>query len=385
MRVLVVGAGIGGLAAAVALIDRGHDVEVVERAESPRETGAAFILWSGGTAVLHDIGISLDGLGTRLEVLENRGWDGRRLGRIRVGAATRRFGSPQVCVRRRDVVRRLAARLPDGVVEYGKKAVAVTQDGGGARVRLEDGTSRTGDVVVGADGGRSVVRGDLHGPAEPRATGWVTWQGMLTARADADITGTGLFVVGPEGLVGMFDAGNHQVQWWFDHPWRPDEPRPRSVVADLADRFGHWADPVPGLLARVDDATIGFYPHYGHDVAREWGRGRVTLLGDAAHLMPPTAGQGANQALEDAWVLARALDHAPDVPAALRDYERRRARRARLASRVAMRERANQYRPRQARMLPDPVATALFVRWLGLLSDRLAAGPVDGAAGAAPA
>ncbi|MFC7876741.1 FAD-dependent oxidoreductase [Isoptericola sp. NPDC057391] len=375
MRVLVVGAGVGGLAAAGALIDRGHQVEVVERAEAPRETGAAFILWSGGTAVLQDLGLSFDGLGTQLEVLENRGWDGRRLGRIRVGAATRRFGTPQLCVRRLDVVRRLAGRLPDGAVEYGKKAVAVSQDGDSAVVTLEDGSTRTADVVVGADGGRSVVRRALHGPAEPRATGWVTWQGMLTARPDAEITGTGLFVVGPEGLVGMFDAGDRQVQWWFDHPWRPDEPRPRSVVADLADRFGRWAAPVPGLLDRVDEATIGFYPHYGHDVAREWGRGRVTLLGDAAHLMPPTAGQGANQALEDAWVLARALDSAQDVPAALRGYERRRARRARLASRVAMRERANQYRPRQARLLPDAVATAVFVRWLGALSDRLAADP----------
>ncbi|MFI2101783.1 FAD-dependent oxidoreductase [Isoptericola sp. NPDC019693] len=371
MRVVVVGAGVGGLAAAGLLVDRGHDVEVHERADAPRETGAAFNLWSGGTAILADLGIPLDGLGTTLDTIENRSWDGRLLGRIDLAAATRRFGTPQLCVRRLDLARRLAARLPDGTVTFRSACVGVTPRERSAVVRLADGTTARGDVVVGADGGRSVVRRGILDAGEPRPTGWATWQGMMPAPPGAELVRAGFFMVGREGLAGMFDAGGGTVQWWFDRRWTPEEPAPESVVADLRSRFGRWADPVPALLDRIGDDDVSLYPHHGHPVTRSWGRGRVTLLGDAAHLMPPTAGQGANQALEDAWVLARTLDDADDVPGALRAYERRRARRARLASRVAVRESANRYRPRRARMLPDVVGTAMFVRWLRFLSDRL--------------
>jgi FAD-dependent urate hydroxylase len=239
------------------------------------------------------------------------------------------------------------------------------------RVSFADGTQVTGDLLVGADGHRSVVRRGLLGDEQPRATGWGTWQGLITMPHRLDVGGTDLVHVGPEGVSGMFPVGGDQLQWWFDRRWHPADPPPVSAVADLRDRFGHWADPVTRVLGAISDEGIGFFGHYRHRVPRVWGQGRCTLVGDAAHLMPPTMGQGANQALEDAWLLTRTLEHACDIPAALRRYERRRSRTVARVSWAAGTEMTNRYQPLQTRLTPDRLATAAYGRWLGAISDYL--------------
>nr|WP_272923864.1 FAD-dependent monooxygenase [Streptomyces sp. SID3343] len=146
----------------------------------------------------------------------------------------------------------------------------------------------------------------------------------------------------------------------------------------MRDTFGHWASPVRDTLAAVVDADVEFFAHYRHRVPRTWGRGRATVLGDAAHTMPPTMAQGANQALEDAWTLAGALRRTPGaagIPQALTHYERSRSRRASLTARRAGPETTNKYLPTLFRMMPDALLSRYYTRRLRLVSTYLSDGP----------
>lgn len=181
--------------------------------------------------------------------------------------------------------------------------------------------------MVGADGQGSVVRRNVHDPAPATDTGWATWQGLSPILPELANGTTGRLVVGDAGLVGLMPAGSGLLQWWFDVRWPAQGCDVASPVAGLRDQFSHYAEPVLSLLELISDEMTGFFPHVLHSVSNQWGKGRTTLLGDAAHVFPPSQAQGANQAFEDAWILARALDLDTDPVECLRRYERTRARR----------------------------------------------------------
>lgn len=182
----------------------------------------------------------------------------------------------------------------------------------GVTAVFADGSTATGDVLVGADGHHSVVRRKLWGEGTVRPATFGTWQGM--SRIDIEITGTTrhLMISGREGACGLMPAGGGLLQWWFDVRWSPRDPRPAAPPAELRRRFGRWRSPVSDVLAAAREEDLEFFGHHWNKVPEVWGAGRVTLAGDAAHTMPPTLGQGANQTLEDAWVLGRALAGAGD-------------------------------------------------------------------------
>lgn len=373
MRVLVIGAGVGGLGAARALLAAGHEVGVYERAPALRTGGAALTLWSNGTGILDELGVAVADAGAEIDVLEQRGEDGRLLISVDVARAAAAYGHPHVSLPRRRLLERLADGLPPGTVAFDRACAAIEQDGDTVRARFRDGTVAEGDLLVGADGHRSVVRSQLWGgdPTEP--TGWVTWQGLGPMPTDVTSSRRGVMVVGRAGMCGLMPAGHGLLQWWFDVRRPPGEPVPSSPLAELRRRFGHWAAPVRDVLAAADDADVEFFPHHRHRVPRRWGSGRATLVGDAAHTMPPTQAQGANQALEDAWALAAALRAPSDLPSALREYERARSRRAARVARLAGREVTDRYGPMLSRLTPDALVSRFHTHWLRRISDYLAA------------
>jgi FAD-dependent urate hydroxylase len=376
MKVLVVGAGVGGLAAARALGLDGHEVSVFERAPDLRTSGAAVTLWSNGTGVLDALKVPLDGVGGPIDALEQRNARGALLFRIDVARSAARYGHPHLCLPRARLLEKLAEQLPVRTIRFGHGCAGISEHEDGVHVRFEDGSMAVGDLLVGADGRGSAVRDHVWGadPAEP--SGWATWQGVSSIPIEITGSRRGVMYVGKAGLCGLMPAGEGLLQWWFDVRLTPDTPTPAAPVEDLRRRLSGWAAPVAEVLGAIDEADIGFFPHVRHPVPQTWGAGRITLVGDAAHSMPPTRAQGANQALEDAWSLAKALRTAApvssgDVADALRAYERARSPKVGLVARQAGTEDTNEYRPITTRLVPNALASRYHERWLRRISNFL--------------
>jgi FAD-dependent urate hydroxylase len=354
--VLIAGAGIGGLALAHGLTADGHAVRVLEAGDRLRTGGAAVTIYSNGAAALAGLGVPLpEGLGGRIDLLEIRDRAGRRVSRMDMSVMRNVTGFAVTTVPRERLITHLASGLPQDAILLGRRVVGAEPTGS---VRTADETF-TADVVVGADGARSAVRTSVLGSPPAAELGWTTWQGLTPALPEIAAGTTGVLMVGDAGLAGMMPAGDGLTQWWFDVP-RPIDGR--SVAATLRDRFVDYAGGVPSLLESIADAQIGRYPHVLHAVPDEWGAGRVTLLGDAAHAFPPSQAQGANQALEDAWLLRRALAAGGDPARRLREYERRRTPRVRRVSRLAASERTNRPANAPARFLARLVPARLAGR-----------------------
>jgi FAD-dependent urate hydroxylase len=371
MRVVVVGAGVAGLAAARGLLGAGHDVMVLERSPVLRAAGGALTLWSNGLQALDELGVDLGGFGRQIDAFEAWRANGKPVWRVDVASIRSRLRFGALTIPRRRLVERLAVTLPLGVVRYGQEVTAVRLDASGARVSCADGASVVADLVVGADGHRSIVRNEFVG-GEARPTGWATWQGLIENDLPLARGSVGVNVIGAGGVAGFLPAGEGLLQWWFEVPSPPSEEVSPAPAEMLRARFGGWVEPTPTVLACLDDAE--FFPHVRHRVAKVWGGARTTLVGDAAHVMPPALAQGANQSLEDAWVLARELS-SDDVTRGLRRYETIRRRRVATVSRLAVLATTQQGRPwTRLNRLPSRPVTWLYAAGLRatstLLSDR---------------
>ncbi|MEU8108187.1 NAD(P)/FAD-dependent oxidoreductase [Nonomuraea muscovyensis] len=371
MDVLVIGAGVGGLAVSRALLAAGHRVRVHEQAPGPRTGGKAVLVWSNGNAVLADLGVSLDGVGARIDRIDALTHDGRLRTSMDIAHAADRYGFVTQAIARRDLQRRLAEGLPDGLLRYGASCRAVTQDQGRVTATFSDGSTDTADLLIGADGHHSVVRRHLWGEGTVRPATFGTWQGLSPIDIDITDTARHLMISGREGACGLMPVGGGLLQWWFDVRWSPADPRPAAPLAELRRRFGHWASPVPEVLAAATEGDLEFFGHHWNKVRPVVGEGRITLIGDAAHTMPPTLGQGANQTLEDAWVLGRELAKGDDDPAArLRAYEKDRYPRISLVSRLARRNPANwRTPPILARLFPETIQTTMLARFSNRLTE----------------
>ncbi|MEU3017676.1 FAD-dependent monooxygenase [Nocardiopsis sp. NPDC007018] len=378
MRVVIVGAGVGGLALARGLTGRGHEVEVHERAPEPRAEGAGVGLYPNGTAALLELGVDTTGVGRRLDGVEHRDPSGRLRHTLDVDAVGDHYGSGSRTVPRRALLDLIAEGLPEGTVRHGRVCTRVRVNPDGTVSALfGDGTGSTGDVVVGADGVRSAARRDLWEGDRSRPTGWASWHGLTRVPVDLAAGTVAAVVQGRQGLCGMAPAGDGLVQWWFDVRWRPDIPRPASPVGVLRRLFRDWTDPdVRAVLEHVEDEDLTLFEHARHRVPRVWGEGGATLLGDAAHALPPSSAQGANQALEDAWALTLALSGegaGADPAAALRRYESVRRGPVRLASLASGAEALT--RLPAPRFLGaeriDSLVTRQFVGYLGGVSNVL--------------
>jgi FAD-dependent urate hydroxylase len=369
--VLIIGAGVGGLAVARALLAAGHRVRAYEQAPARRTGGKAVLIWSNGNAVLNDLGVSLDGIGARIDRIDALTADGRLRSSMNIAHAADRYGFPTKAIARRHLLERLADGLPDDVVHYGVGCRGVAQDGSRVTATFSDGSTATGDLLIGADGHHSAVRRHLWGDGAVQPATFGTWQGLSPIDIDITDTPRHLVITGREGACGLMPAGDGLLQWWFDVRWSPTDRRPAAPLAELRRRFGHWASPVPEVLAAASEDDLEFFGHHWNKVRRTWGEGRITLVGDAAHTMPPTLGQGANQTLEDAWVLGRELAKDGSDPAArLLAYEKARYPHISLVSRMAKRNPANwRTPPLMARLIPETAHTALLARF----SNRLTA------------
>jgi FAD-dependent urate hydroxylase len=377
-RILVVGAGVGGISIARGLLRDGHDVTIFEQRPEVQAGRGAVTIWSNGATVLGQLGVDMDGAGQLLSTVRVVTSTGRPLATLDVAAMVNRLGAPVRMVPRRVVLDRLLKGFPTDRIRFNSRAVGVVSTHNGVRVELADGSSSEGDLLIGADGLHSMVR-DIVGEQRAKPTGWCSWQGLATLPEIGD-KHVALMVVGEHGNLGLWPAGGSDVQWWFDLPWSREFVRPQRPIETIRSNFAGWSDAIDRLLATLTDEDLADspYPHFRHPIPR-MGHGALTLLGDAAHTMPPTLAQGTNQALLDTMVLCKALSDfrkatnggTRDLASALRWYEKTRRRKVMAVSRVAsLQVSHSEFVLRPATLIPDRFMTWALTMFLRSVSHR---------------
>jgi 2-polyprenyl-6-methoxyphenol hydroxylase-like FAD-dependent oxidoreductase len=333
---LIIGGGIGGLAAAVALRKIGIEATVFERAPEIREVGAGLSLWSNAVKALRRLGLegAIVSAGSVIERIRTVTQDGELLAEADISDLNRRCGAPSLCAHRADLQRILASALDPGQLRTGHTCVGFEQAGSEVEARFENGHRERGTFLVGAEGIHSVVRTQLRGKTEPRYAGYTAWRGMAHFQHRDLPEGLACFAQGRGTQIGLFHCGPGRVYWFVTRNAPAGSLVPMGKHrAELLRTFHGWLPLVPAAIEASEESAILQNDIIDRPPTWPWGAGRVTLLGDAIHPTTPNLGQGACQALEDAVVLADAIRRADTVEAALRDYEqRRRDRTARVTN-----------------------------------------------------
>ncbi|KFG95689.1 monooxygenase [Burkholderia paludis] len=315
MEIAILGAGVAGMSTALALAGRGHRISLYERRPSESTMGAGVVLWPNAGFVLAQLGLLPDivEVGGHLHAMRCIDRHGAPLKVTDIRALDRRMGFPTHSILRRDLqavlTRHLAARGID--VRFGHGATAIeTGTDGRAVVRFDNGTTVAPDLVIGADGRmNSVARHYVVGHNTPVYQGFVNWIGI--AQRDAPLVDeVSIFDYwGVRERFGIVAVDRHRMYWAAAWPETdPGDATERDPGAMLERRFATWPAPVADVIRATPSDTITKIRVHDLDPVDVWHRGNVLLIGDAAHAPLPTSGQGACQALEDAWHLARCLD-----------------------------------------------------------------------------
>lgn len=347
LKVAIVGAGIGGLTAAIALHRRGIAVTVYEKASELRELGAGVAIGANGARVYQSLGLldSIARIAGKVRTVTAHTWDGRELPGYRWPYPPERTYP----LHRAEFQNLLVNALPPGAVRLGHDCVSVVEDQDGVRIAFADGSHARADVLIGADGIHSVIQPLVSERSEPVSEGIMAYRGLIAAdRAGvADRLDSMTMWLGPGqsfltypvsdgallNVVAFVPTDLEVAESWS----APGE------VAALAAAYDGWEEPVRRVIAAMD--TTFRWGIYDRKPLQGWSTGRITLLGDAAHAVTPHLGQGANQSVEDSATLAVMLENAcaADIPARLRRYENLRIERNRLV-REGAREAGQLYR-----------------------------------------
>ncbi|MGH6767924.1 MAG: FAD-dependent monooxygenase [Xanthobacteraceae bacterium] len=330
--IAVVGAGLGGLTAAIALRQRGFDVTVYEQADRLGEIGAGIQLSPNAMRVL--IGLGLDRAFEAIAFEPNRhvvrNWKtGSIVSATQMkGAFRSQYGAGYFGAHRADLHGVLQQAVPAERVKLNAHCTGVRQTAGHAVLTFADGSEAEADVVIGADGIRSSVRTGLFGVDAPRFTGHIVWRGLVPASAlpkeliEPDMTAW----FGPKGTVVTYYVRRGELVNWIAHyetDWREESWSIETDWREAADAYDGWHPALGELFSHTERCYK--WALYDRDPLPQWTKGRVTLLGDAAHPMLPYLAQGAAQAIEDGYVLAdRLSQHRNDPQAALHAYEQAR-------------------------------------------------------------
>ncbi|WP_174184053.1 FAD-dependent monooxygenase [Nocardia barduliensis] len=332
IKVVVLGAGIGGLTTAAALRHAGFGVELYEAGPQLRAQGFGLSVQANGINALRTLGLGIDEqlleLGGRVETFRFCNPDGSPIRVLPVHRLDAQLGAPAVALHRTDLHDVLLRAIGDTPTFVGAQATRFVDDGEHVRVEFADGRIAEGDLLVAADGIHSVVRAQLHGRAEPRPGNFVCWLACIPFEHPNVARGLSAHFWGTGMRFGIHDIGHGRVYWWGTKTLPAEEAANwQGGKEDLLRLYADWAPEVRACIEQTDESAILAVPAQDRPPLPQWGRGRVTLLGDAAHPMLPSLGQGANAAIEDAVVLASVLRNCLDPVAGLRRYEKLRAER----------------------------------------------------------
>jgi 2-polyprenyl-6-methoxyphenol hydroxylase-like FAD-dependent oxidoreductase len=329
VRVLVAGAGIGGLTASIALHSAGVETRVFEQIGAPGASmvGGGFHLWANAIHALRELGLdeAARERGAPITSTQFQSYKGRDIADWPLSDIASELDAFDVGIGRQDLMSILYEAAGAARVTAGAKLESFAQDGSSVTATFAAGRSESGDVLVGADGLRSVVRSDLLGPEEPTFAGYVQWQTLIDGAAELIPEGVERITFGPGSRTVMHRvAGGRLFLACVIYGSAEAAGKPPGRKAMLLERFRGWPHPIEVAIEAMPEEQIVGLPIYDRTPVKAWGKGRVTLLGDAAHPMTTNTSQGGNQAIEDGVVLARMLHGAEAPEAALRAYEERR-------------------------------------------------------------
>ncbi|MFM1653333.1 FAD-dependent monooxygenase [Brevibacillus sp. B_LB10_24] len=385
-RVGIIGGGIGGVALARALWQRGISFRLFEQAAEFREVGAGIQMTPNAVKVLKSLGLAdeMKRVGFLPEAMVGRGWEtGEELFRTPLkDTFVQLFGAPYYHVHRADLHSILTEGLPEECITFHVRCVDVQLKGDKAVAVFDNGDEFEADLIVGADGIRSAVREGLWGKDDPAFTGHMCWRALVPVDKHPlpFVLPAVTFWFGPKAhVVTYYVKGGQAVNIvacketdeWVKESWT--EP---SSTEELLKAYDGWHSDLIRLFERTDNSQVFKWGLYDRNPMERWSQGHATLLGDAAHPMLPYLSQGAAMAIEDAYVLAEALVHfGGNVPLALDAYEAERRNRTRdvqlqsrergrtyhLESPEEQRQRDLALRERQSQ---DPNAVGISAEWV---------------------
>ena len=325
----IIGGGLAGLAAANALARFGFEVEVFEQSRALGEIGAGISISSQAVKALRGIGLGekLAAVGNASEGIQTRNMQTGEPLEFRPSPASR-YGAPHYFVHRADLLNALASGLDPATLHLDHRLTALEEGQSGVTLTFANGVTRQADIVIGADGVHSVIRRALYGDDNPTYTGQSVWRALLKGN---DVPPE---VLEPSGSTQWWGPGCHLVSYylrgrevvnvvtqedtdkWVEEGW--------SIAGDPDEMRASFPNPEPRLKTLLGLVTqCSKWGLFTRPLTHDWGRGRIQLIGDAAHAMLPNAGQGAAQSFEDAYTLARWLDAERNDPAqALRQFRR---------------------------------------------------------------
>lgn len=333
MKALIIGAGIGGMAAAAALKQQGIECEIFEAVKEIKPVGAAISVWSNGVKCMNHLGMGhiMDELGgPMLNMAYQDGKTGQVMTQFSLKPLIDEVGERPCPVSRAGLQSMMVDTWGRENVQFDKRIERVEETDQGVSAYFTDGSVAHGDFMIAADGARSVVRGYVLGmELERRYAGYVNWNGLVTADASIAPLDQWTTFVGDGKRVSVMPISDNRFYFFFDVPLPVGLEENRATLKDdLKGYFSGWADPVQTLINALDPETTNRIEIHDVEPFDTFVKGRIALLGDSAHSTTPDIGQGGCSAMEDAVVLGMSFADNQDIDTALLAYQSRRHERA---------------------------------------------------------
>ncbi|WP_246879973.1 FAD-dependent monooxygenase [Bacillus suaedae] len=324
---IIIGGGLGGLSAAIALQQLGLNVSVYEKAKELKELGAGIVLSANAIKALEKLGVAeqVRNSGSPVKKAEIRTWDGKLLVNVPVHKQAKLYGTYSYLIYRPDLQSILYKNVKKGTVYFGKKLMRIETDATKIKAIFEDGEEVEGDLLIGADGVHSEVRRSIIGSTPSRYSGFTAIRGISNFEDDRFPVelGGGFEAWGPGKRFGFSHLGRGRI-FWFSAINIPQGKmintvdRKKTALEKLKGSF----EPIEAVIESTNESDILLHEIFDRSPLKYWSKDRATLLGDAAHPMLPNLGQGGAQSIEDALVLSRSLEKYPDnVQQAFKMYE----------------------------------------------------------------
>ncbi|MBD1998713.1 FAD-dependent monooxygenase [Leptolyngbya sp. FACHB-541] len=375
MNIAIIGGGIGGLTTANALFKKGFKVQVYEQAQALRPIGAGLSLTPNGlnslNAIQPAIVESLMSAGSPMQTLTLKRSTGEVIASEPM-TTMQQYGQPMLNIQWSKLQAILASTLPPEIIHLQHRCVGFEQQDNKVEVHFANGKTVQADLLIGADGINSVVRQEIIGDGTPTYAGRMSWRAVIQYPHEQLSPNVAILVTASDGKnIVLIDIGEGYTFWSAGVLLADDSVCQRASDAKVRvlEFFAGWTEPVEAIIEATPEEDIVERPIWDRPPLPRWSKGRVTLLGDAAHPVVPSLGQGANMAFEDAYELAEYLSTAPDIETALNAYENSRVPRTEVIyNRSAVRGH-DSYRPDSETtfvkmMNPSQMSQDDFQAWL---------------------